>query len=68
MTLLIFGLIYGFSMVAVAVVAYQEGRGHAQQDQSEEYSTGHSDGFEDGWQAAQQVNRVTREVGGRASW
>lgn len=67
MTLLIFGLIYGISMIGVAVLAYDEGKAQAS-NSSSDYNEGHSAGFEDGWQAAQQVNRVTREVVGKASW
>lgn len=69
MSLIAFGIIFSFGCLASAAVAFDEGRRHERRRaKASDYNAGHSDGFEDGWNAAQQVNRVIREVGHGASW
>ena len=68
MTLISFGLIYAASMLLVAAIAYDEGRAHAQEDAARSYNTGHSDGFDDGWQANEEVHRTIQSMGHGARW
>lgn len=72
MTLISFGLIYAVSMLIVAAVAYDEGKKHAQEDtgaaEARGYNTGHSEGFDDGWNASESVHRAIQNMGHGARW
>ena len=68
MSLLAFGLVYAASMLLVAAVAYDEGRQHAGEDATRSYNEGHSDGFDDGWQANEEVHRTIQSMGHGARW
>lgn len=68
MTLLIFGVIYAFSVLAVAVVAFDEGRRRAEGDATRAYNEGHGNGFDDGWQANEQVHKSIQRMGHGANW
>lgn len=68
MTLIAFGLIYAVSVLIVAAIAYDEGRAHAQEDAARSYNTGHSDGFDDGWQANEEVHKAINSMGHGARW
>lgn len=67
MSLISFGLIYAVSVLLVAAIAYDEGKAHAQEDAAQSYNAGHSDGFDDGWQANEEVHRSIQSIG-KAHW